>query len=132
MTPLAYFGVSAGVALIVAGIAVLRWRRIRSARRWSDVTQSVAGFVLIVWGYHIGAYCSPPGWFPLRVPEAWWWVLVAAGIVMVAGSAALDSLEAEREPGDEREPGSDGAKPSERARGNPETNSPEPGERDGV
>lgn len=104
MGPVAWTLVVAGAALVVAGLAALRWGRLHAgedppegAWRPSVPTRYVLGVSGLFGGYHLIAWGLPAGWLALRVPADRAWIVVLACLGMIAASVALDVWEAGRD-----------------------------------
>lgn len=103
-----------GVGLVAAGLAVLyrgrrpfRPRPLHLAtdgparRRMSEPTRVVIGVVLLLGGYHAGAWAFPPSDTIVQLPRRWWWAWALGGAALIPASLGLDRFERKRfGPGD--------------------------------
>lgn len=60
---------------------------------WSEASLIVVALSLLLVGYHVAAWVSPPHWFPLQIPWSRGWMLGAGVVVAVTGARAADRLE---------------------------------------
>lgn len=96
ITAIMILGVVSGAAMLGAGLWLLREPHEGTRLARLGVPTRLSGaLVLLVIGYHVGAWTLPDAWVAMKVPLDLWWLVLGAAAAMLISSVAMDRKDQE-------------------------------------